>query len=677
MPFRSIPIERVVARILWQDKSKREFAASIVIHTERVLDKLKDGVDLSNSYAGDVPATYFGSAAEERIKKLGPLANEFAQWLLHSLVYKEIKSKKDDLKTHCSKRSMFPYKAEFLQRAFHGYQVVREILVEESFLEFDPSYVKGERSQLYGLTWKSHGQSKDPDVIDKVDAWIESHKKSLAKKFQQEVDSIDVMDLSDCLKNQLKFQAYERHQDALENWTLADCPITGFLDRDKSSKKYVTVEFKQEAIRGAIDRSRKNWKLPSRSYLIQRHILNGYDEDGNKYVTVTKDILKQAEQEYQDAIKASASIESSEDRKKKIQKAADDKHCIESIYEWINSGNAYFTVCPMGRAHTPITVLPSRMLKHLRILGKPVYQMDFVNSQPAIYAYLLSEFSEGREPLGSEEQAVNKICELMLHGDARPVIGSDRRKINPHLIRWFSSMEELKIEALKMYREFKALAVKRKDEIKEFQRICSAGRYYEEFAQTCDENQSAKDGVESKKYRELLSKDRSAFKKIVYQILFASDKQVSGIKREIKEACGGVFVVLDKLKELDYGLAAKAAQSVEAEEIFERVLPRVQEESAFALTRHDSILLPTNDPAIRTATKKLEEAFNGSMRLKRGVESKEQSGEAKCEEATQPGSTNKPVIYDMNGESWKLTAAPSVAVGWLVWLQGVHFWLQP
>lgn len=509
-----------------------------------------------------VPENYMTSECREAIKELGQNADELAQLLLATLAYKSLGCRrKQDKHGDSFERTWFPLSAKILKKGYWNYSAVVFALLIKGFIEKDGVGIKGVTCIKYRLgkaCFKEYTENKNFE--QDMEKWIKS---------------------------------IDKNGD-----TPIPAPLAFVRNPDfNGQKNFVNVKLSHPKIVERINESRqKVLELPD-AHKIQEFLLNGRDSRGKKFVSLADDILTDARDEYEESVKAIKRLRKKSQIIKAQDKADHQLWQAQYLHDSINSGNAYYVVDGTSqRAHHPCTILPNRFMKHLRICGEKVAESDFRNSQPAIFAYVMDRILSG------DIQFIEELKNLMLKaacvGKTRPIIGNEIRKFRRNsLLKRYPNHKVLRKEIGATVDKFVAFIKANEIAIRAYINDCYAGKTY---------------GKIQDALRKLGFKDPA--KRIVFKNMFGHSSECSLAQKAAKNVYPEAMAAIDSLKEVDYGITSKVAQAIESDEMFNRVLPEIQESNPFVITRHDSVItLPSRIEASRES---MDRAFDRKLQTK-------------------------------------------------------------
>jgi predicted Zn-ribbon and HTH transcriptional regulator len=514
-----------------------------------------------------VPENYMTSECRESIKKFGVNADELGMLILSTLAYKSLGCRKKQSKHGDSfERTWFPLSSRIWKNAYWNYKNVVVLLIIHGFLEQDGVGIKGVTCKKYRL-----GKACFKEYVKN-------------EKFYEQI------------------QEWAKTLDENGNSAVAE-PQMFIRNKDfKGEKNFATVKFTHPKIIERINESRRKIAELPNVHRIQERFLNGSDSQGRKYVTLSDEILKEAEDEFQDELKKISKLRKKSKIAKRLEQAECKRWQIGYLHEQINSGHAYYVVDGTSqRAHHPCTILPSKYMKHLRFCGEKIAESDYRNSQPAIFAYVMDMILSGNKEFIRDFE--NLMFKAACVGKTRPIIGNEIRRFRrSDLLKRYPNHEALRNAIRTAVTNFIVYVRQNEQGVRKYIADCYAGKTY---------------GKVQIELNKIGSKENP--KKITFKNMFGHTRECTIAQIAAKRAYPEAMAAIDLLKEMDYGITAKIAQAIESNEMFQKVLLKIQETNPFVLTRHDSVIaLPS---MIRECRKQMDQAFEGRLETKLSYQS--------------------------------------------------------
>jgi len=223
---------------------------------------------------------------------------------------------------------------------------------------------------------------------------------------------------------------------------------------------------------------------------------------------------------------------------------------LDSCYNKVTHFNGQFYVDNTGhRLYTPLTNLKSKFRQYLTYDGKPMGQIDIVNSQPYLAISLLNKDSYER----------NNMRERIAH-------------YNEHLRDEYSNKDPI------MFRIFN------KDKYSDIQHyidLASSGKFYEGLSKKLYEN-----GV-------MDQLDRNTAKTCTYEVFFSRNNvlNIYPAKRFFSQQYPTVYDIFKDIKRKKHNALACVLQNLEADLILWKICKRITDERPHIplFTIHDSI----------------------------------------------------------------------------------------
>lgn len=222
----------------------------------------------------------------------------------------------------------------------------------------------------------------------------------------------------------------------------------------------------------------------------------------------------------------------------RVKKSAVERYYLEAISKLVNKKVYAKRNKTNFRLDTNITNCPSVLFKQV-MDDNGLCQIDMSNAQFAIFAYIISK----------------KILMIPLVEDI-----PQKKRIN------------LEIKEVELKRQLDLLV--ESDDFKKFNELAYRGDLYEEI------------------YKQLELNDRNEAKKIMFQLLFSSEKLKNDLKNQLLEIFPNVVKYIDRYKKYyGYKNFSIGLQKKESQIFIDLVYVKLKDCHISTITRHDSIIV--------------------------------------------------------------------------------------